>query len=224
MCSGPTPVHPEQTPPTPPTVRSGPFRLCGDPGGGGGTSVRDDEEQQEPDSDEDAEQRELGLLRLQEVHQEAGGPGEAFKQAAEAGEGAGAGLEFLREEELCEPSGVDTDVMFQTAATTHRPCVSSPLGPVDVLRVPREPIQQQEDVGAARHPVTDPGALLQQPLLPHQLPTADARVQVLGLLFDQVGFGKEVGHAYGRDARSDRRERRPPDPPPPSLPGAPWHQ
>lgn len=36
-------------------------------------------------SHEDTEERELGLVRLQEVHQEADGPRETLKQAAEAG-------------------------------------------------------------------------------------------------------------------------------------------
>lgn len=77
-----------------------------------------------------------------------------------------------------------------------------PLSSVDVLRVPREPVQQQEDVSTACHPVTDARSLLQQAVLPHQLPTADARVQILGLLIDQVGFSKEEGHACARAARS----------------------
>lgn len=80
-----------------------------------------------------------------------------------------------------------------------------PLSSVDVLQVPREPIQQQEDVSAACNPVTDPGPLLQQPFLPHQLPTADARVQILGLLLHQVGPSKEVRHACATAATSDWR-------------------
>lgn len=80
-----------------------------------------------------------------------------------------------------------------------------PLSSVDVLRGPCEPIKQQEDVSTACNPVTEPGSLLQQAFLPHQLPTADARVQILGLLIDQVGLSKEVRHACVRAARSDQR-------------------
>lgn len=78
-----------------------------------------------------------------------------------------------------------------------------PLSSVDVLRVPREPIKQQEDVSAACNPMTDPRSLLQQAFLPHQLPTADARVQILRLLINQVGFSKQVCHACARAARSE---------------------
>lgn len=79
-----------------------------------------------------------------------------------------------------------------------------PLSPVDVLGVPREPIEQQEDISTACYPVADPRSLLQEAFLPHQLPTADAGVQILGLFIDQVGFSKEEGHACTRAARSDQ--------------------
>lgn len=48
--------------------------------------------------------------------------------------------------------------------------------------------------------MTDPRPLLQQAFLPHQLPAADARVQILGFLIDQVGFGKQVRHTCAREA------------------------
>ena len=71
-----------------------------------------------------------------------------------------------------------------------------PLSAVDVFGVPSEPVEHEEDVGAAGHSVTNPWSLLQQALLPHQLPAADARVQVLGLVVDQIGFSKQVRHAW----------------------------
>lgn len=82
-----------------------------------------------------------------------------------------------------------------------------PLSSVDVLGVPREPIKQQEDISTACDSVADPRSLLQEAFLPHQLPTADARVQILGLFIDQVGFSKEEGHACVRAATSDQGER-----------------
>lgn len=56
-------------------------------------------------SHKDTKQRELWLVRLQEVDQEADRPREAFKQAADAGHWVGACLELLGEEELCKPCG-----------------------------------------------------------------------------------------------------------------------
>lgn len=65
-----------------------------------------------------------------------------------------------------------------------------PLSAVDVLRIACEPIEQEEDVGAACNAVTNTGSLLQQTFLPHKLPAADTCVQILGFLIDQVGFSK----------------------------------
>lgn len=70
-----------------------------------------------------------------------------------------------------------------------------PLSSVDVLGVARESIEQQEDVSAARDPVTNPRAFLQKTFLPHQLPAADACVKVLGLLVNQVSLSEQIGHA-----------------------------
>lgn len=72
--------------------------------------------------------------------------------------------------------------------------ISLPLCSIDVLPVSCEAIEEEEDVGTAGHSVADARPLLQQPLLPDQLSTADARVQILGLVVDQVGLGKQVCH------------------------------
>lgn len=69
-----------------------------------------------------------------------------------------------------------------------------PLSSIDVLGVACESIEQQEDVGAARDPVTNPWAFFQQTFLPHQLPAADTRVKVLGLLVNQVSLREQIGH------------------------------
>lgn len=62
-------------------------------------------------SHKDAIQWELGLVWLQEVHQEANSPRHALKQAVDAGDGVGARLELVAEEELCKPSGRKDDVV-----------------------------------------------------------------------------------------------------------------
>lgn len=104
-----------------------------------------------------------------------------------------------------------------------------PLSTVNVLGVARESIQQEEDVSAACDSVTNPRSFLQQAFLPHELAAADARVQVLRLLIDQIGFCKKIRHTCARRRRryckgdvqqcsivvqcSNN-----------SVPGAPWHQ
>ena len=85
-----------------------------------------------------------------------------------------------------------------------------PLSTVDVFGVPCEPIQQEEDVSAARDPVTNPGPFLQQTFLPHKLAAADARVQILGLLVDQIGFREKIRHTCRTPWRCDLRGSRPP--------------
>lgn len=60
-----------------------------------------------PHSHKDAEQRELRLVRLQEVHEEADGPRQAFEQAADAGDGERTRLKLLSEDELCKPEGME---------------------------------------------------------------------------------------------------------------------
>lgn len=80
-------------------------------------------------------------------------------------------------------------------------CMFLPLSSVDVLGVSREPVEQKEHVRAARHAVTNPGSFFQQTFLPHELPAADARVQILGLLIDQVGLGEKVRHTCTRGRR-----------------------
>lgn len=78
-----------------------------------------------------------------------------------------------------------------------------PLSTVDVFGVPCEPIQQEEDVSAARNSVTNPRPFLQQTFLPNELATADNRVQILGLLIDQIGFRKKIRHTCGTGWRYD---------------------
>lgn len=82
-----------------------------------------------------------------------------------------------------------------------------PLSTVDVLRVACEPIKQEEDVSAACNSVTNPRSLLQQTFLPHELPTADTCVQILGFLIHQVGFSKQIRHTCMRGLRRERDSR-----------------
>lgn len=60
-----------------------------------------------PHSHKDAEQRELRLVRLQEVHEEADCPRQAFEQAADAGDGERTHLKLFSEDELCKPEGME---------------------------------------------------------------------------------------------------------------------
>lgn len=123
----------------------------------------------------------------------------------------GARLELVAEEELCEPLGeerrhgqresrsaLQTSAPLEILMDPNRIGVTLlvlPLSPVDVLGVARESVEQQEDVSAARDPVTNPRAFLQQTFLPNQFRAADTCVKVLGFLVDQVSLSKQIGHA-----------------------------
>lgn len=56
-------------------------------------------------SHKDTEQRELRLVGLQEVHQEANSPRQALKQAVDTGDRVGACFKLLSEKELRKPLG-----------------------------------------------------------------------------------------------------------------------
>lgn len=78
-----------------------------------------------------------------------------------------------------------------------------PLSTVDVFRVACEPKQQEEDVSAACNSMTDPRSFLQQTFLPNKFSAADACIKILGLLIDQVSFGKKIGHTCVRVRRRE---------------------
>ena len=121
---------------------------------------------------EDIKERELGIVGLKQVRQEADGSRPPLKQA-----------------EGC----VGAPRPFHKFLCLHE--FRELEGAVDELAVAGEAVREKEDVAVARDPVADAGAFPQEPLLPGEVGALPAGDEMHGVLPQQEGFGEEIDDA-----------------------------